>query len=99
MGSLTMDSLGLSGFMDRLRGLSTETFTGAAPFPHIAIDNAINPDVVSTIHKSFLEQPEASWDKSNDIGIEVKWRSNWKSEFDIPEPAREIVRFFNSGAF
>lgn len=97
--SYTIDSLGLGDFMKRFRGVPTEAFTGAAPFPHIAIDNAIDSDVVATVHKSFLDQPDASWDKSNDIGIEVKWRSNWKSEYDIPEPAREIVRFFNSGAF
>jgi Rps23 Pro-64 3,4-dihydroxylase Tpa1-like proline 4-hydroxylase len=98
-GGFLIDSLGLGGFLHRMRDIPTETFTQANPFPHIAIDNAINPDVVSTVHNSFMEQPETSWEKNNDIGIEVKWRSNWKSEYDIPEPAREIVRFFNSGAF
>ena len=93
------DNLGLGLFYERMKAIPTETFTGANPFPHIAVDDAIDPDVVSTVHKSFLAQPDASWDKSNDIGIEVKWRSNWKSEYDIPEPAREIVRFFNSGVF
>jgi hypothetical protein len=74
-------------------------FTAARPFPHAVFDKLFPDRVAREIHSLFARFPNDYWDKSNDEGIEVKWRSKWQSEFDIPEPARELVRFFNSGWF
>jgi hypothetical protein len=82
-----------------LRSTDPEAFTTAAPFPHIVYDGVVNADLVKEVHGLFRTLPDDYWEKSNDQGIEVKWRSSWKSEYDIPEQARELVRFFNSGEF
>jgi Rps23 Pro-64 3,4-dihydroxylase Tpa1-like proline 4-hydroxylase len=92
------DQLGLLKLLNRFDAMPTETFVGAQPFPHLVLDNAFEPEITDRIHRQFFSLPDTSWDKSND-GVEVKWRSNWKSEYDIPEPGREVVRFLNSGRF
>lgn len=94
----TEDELGLQKLLDRFDALSTDDFTKAAPFPYLVMDNAFEPGTTDTIHRQLPRLPDSNWDKSNDA-VEVKWRSNWKSEYDIPEPARELVRFLNSGQF
>lgn len=91
------DELGLLNALEQISKLEAAWFTEATPFPHIVIDNLFNPAVINQIHEILPKLPVDSWDKSNDQGVEVKWRSNWRSEYDIPEPAREVVRFLNSG--
>lgn len=85
--------------LDAFDATPTETFTGAAPFPHISFDGLFDPADIAHIHNGLRELPDDYWEKNNDQGIEVKWRSKWTSEYSIPEPAREIVRFLNSGIF
>ena len=89
---------GVDGLLRHLEAVTPQTFQDVAPFPHIVIDRAIDADVVRSLHGEVMKRPDGSWDKANDA-VEVKWRSNWQSEYDIPEPARELVRFFNSGLF
>ena len=99
IASSISDDLGLQRLFKRFAETATETFRNAAPFPHLVLEDAVRAQVVDTIHRQFPSLPADTWDVSNDIGIEVKSRSKWRSEYDIPEPAREIVRFLNSGAF
>lgn len=76
-----------------------ETFTGAHPFPYITFDGLFDDALIRTIHDQFRQLPDDYWEKNSDQGIEVKWRSAWRSEYDIPQPARELVQFLNSGVF
>lgn len=92
------DELGMQKMLSRFDAISPETFQHAAPFPHLVLDNVFQTALIEDIHGKLFTLPDSSWDKSNDP-VEVKWRSNWKSEYDIPEPAREMVRFLNSGQF
>lgn len=92
------DPLGLLGLAQRLGDISSETVTGAAPFSHLVVDSALPSEAIAEIHQTVCHRPSGAWEKSSDA-VEVKWRSNWQSEYDIPEPAREVVRFFNSGMF
>ncbi len=85
--------------LNRLQAVPAETFTGASPFPHIALDGLFPQATITDVHQRLFTLGDHYWEKNNDQGIEVKWRSKWKSEYDIPEPAREIVRFCNSGLF
>lgn len=82
--------------LDALEAIEPASFASASPFPHIVIDGVFDESLIDELHRVTLAHQ--CWDKSDDVGIEVKWRSNWRSEYDIPEPAREMVRFFNSGA-
>jgi Rps23 Pro-64 3,4-dihydroxylase Tpa1-like proline 4-hydroxylase len=45
-----------------------------------------------------LNDPE-KWDFSNDEDVEVKYRTNWTSEFDIPNGILPVVRVMNSALF
>lgn len=85
--------------LTRLVDTPSADFAESLPFPYITVDGSFDPKTVEEIHGLFYSLPDSYWQKNNDHGIEVKWRSDWKSEYDIPEPAREIVRFFNSGPF
>jgi Rps23 Pro-64 3,4-dihydroxylase Tpa1-like proline 4-hydroxylase len=95
----TLTEIPYKAVLDTFENIPTEQFTGAHPFPHIVLDGLFDGDTVKEIHKQFRELPSDYWQKNNDQGIEVKWRSNWSSEYDIPQPAREMVQFLNSGIF
>lgn len=93
------DQSDLLAVIDRLHRVPPASFSEARPFPHIVLDDLFPQREVSAIHNLFSTLDDHYWEKANDQGIEVKWRSNWRSEYDIPEPARELVRFLNSGIF
>ena len=95
-------SAGFNPFEDVLTAfdaIPSETFTQAEPFPHIVLDGLFDDGAIADIHEQLRTLPDDYWEKNNEQGIEVKWRSKWQSEYSIPEPAREIVRFLNSGVF
>jgi Rps23 Pro-64 3,4-dihydroxylase Tpa1-like proline 4-hydroxylase len=85
--------------LEEFAAIPAEQFSQAAPFPHIVLDGLFPDEQIHQAHDLLNALPDDYWEKTNDQGIEVKLRSKWTSEYDIPEPAREMVRFFNSGQF
>ena len=69
------------------------------PFPHFFIDNFFSDAFLNNIISSFPEVDSPTWDISNDPDIEVKMRSRWESEFDIPENIVDAIRIMNSSYF
>lgn len=69
------------------------------PFQHLIIDNFFSSKLANLCLKNFPLKNSSSWIASNDEGIEIKKRSNWKSEFDIPEGIVGAVRILNSSIF
>ena len=57
---------------------------GDLTFPHIELDGLFPDEQIRTLHEMFWKLPDDYWEKNSDHGIEVKWRSKWKSEYDIP---------------
>ncbi|QDC41236.1 2OG-Fe(II) oxygenase [Candidatus Methylopumilus universalis] len=49
--------------------------------------------------KNFPLLTGNDWEKAEDKDIEIKYRSNWSSEFDIPEGIINAVRIMNSSIF
>lgn len=96
---VALGTVPFQGVLDAIDHLPPTRFTEAAPFPHIVLDGLFASSDIDDIHQQLRTLPDSYWEKNNDQGIEVKWRSKWRSEFSIPEPAREIVRFLNSGVF
>lgn len=94
-----LDVIPFAKVLETMDATAPTKFTEAHPFPYIYFDGLFDPAMIDTIHRQFRDLPDDYWEKNNDQGIEVKWRSKWKSEYSIPEPAREIVRFLNSGIF
>ena len=66
------------------------------PFQHAVIDNFLSEGLAKAAMDSFPPLSDPSWDHSNDKGIEVKSRTTWKSEFDVPENIIDVIRIANS---
>jgi len=69
------------------------------PFKHIVIDDFFPEDFVNLLYEKFPKLDSGLWEVTNDIDIEIKHRSNWKSEFDIPDGLLPALRIFNSSIF
>ena len=67
-----------------------------SPFKHTVIDNFLNADLANKIMEAFPPLSDPCWEHSKDQGIEVKSRTKWKSEFDIPEDIIDVIRIVNS---
>jgi len=66
------------------------------PYKHIVVDNFFPEPLAYECLKSFPHVDDKSWEHQNDKDIEIKSRSNWKSEFDVPENIIDVVRILNS---
>jgi len=69
------------------------------PFKHLVIDNFFPDDIANACLKNFPATDSDYWDHANDSDIEVKYRTTWKSEFDIPDGIVGAVRIMNSSLF
>lgn len=69
------------------------------PYKHVVIDNFFEKELADLCLKSFPESNDPIWEKTADLDIEVKQRTNWKSEFDIPDGVVDAVRILNSSLF
>jgi len=65
------------------------------PYRHLILDNAFPDDFLEECLSEFPVPTDSSWERSSDLGIEVKLRSQWKSEFDIPAKIVDLVRILN----
>ena len=65
------------------------------PYQHIILDDFLEDSFIDIIHDSFPDLDNSQWEHSNDEG-EIKSRTNWTSEFDIPEGIVDAIRVFNS---
>ena len=54
------------------------------PFKHLYIDNFFDTNFANQLFENFPELDSELWERTNDPEIEVKMRSKWTSEFDIP---------------
>ena len=61
------------------------------PFKHLVIDNFFATKIANECLKNFPDTDSKTWVHSNDSDIEIKQRSNWESEFDIPEGIIEYL--------
>jgi Rps23 Pro-64 3,4-dihydroxylase Tpa1-like proline 4-hydroxylase len=69
------------------------------PYKHLIVDDFFDDELVSACLKNFPDTSDCSWEFSNDNDIEIKYRSNWQSEFDIPDGIVDAVRILNSSEF
>ena len=69
------------------------------PYQHFIIDNFLPTDLALKCLESFPAKTDSTWENTHDEDIEIKKRSDWKSEFDIPENIIDVVRILNSSLF
>ena len=87
--------LGLEKFKHAVSRHKT-AFDGARPYPHIALDD-LWPD--EHLRSVVAEFPDVWGDSRNDVGIQVKKRTNWQSEDDVGPATLELIQTLNSGKF
>ena len=68
----------------------------AVPFQHLVIDGVFSDSLLSSCLENFPAITDPSWEFSQIPGIEIKARTNWQSEFDIPEGIIDAIRVLNS---
>ena len=66
------------------------------PYKHLVVDNFLPDDLAKKCLENFPSLDDAIWEHENDEDIEVKSRTTWKSEFDIPDNIVDSVRILNS---
>jgi len=69
------------------------------PFKHIVIDDFFPEELADICLKNFPSTDQKKWDYSNDSDIEIKYRTTWESEFDVPDGIIDAVRVMNSSMF
>jgi hypothetical protein len=69
------------------------------PYKHLIIDNFFDYRLASACLKNFPPLESSTWEHANDADIEVKYRTTWQTEFDIPEGIVDAVRILNSSLF
>lgn len=84
--------------LDRFASTHSSSFARAIPFPHCYIDNFLDQKVFDSLSDEFSSETDPIWEVSNQIGIQVKLRSNWQTENDIRPTTQSVVHFLNSGA-
>jgi|TARA_Y100000389_G_C17440742_1_gene508397 Rps23 Pro-64 3,4-dihydroxylase Tpa1-like proline 4-hydroxylase len=69
------------------------------PYKHLVVDNFFDTKLINQCLKNFPNLLDKSWEFTNDKDIEVKYRSKWSSEFDIPEGIIDAIRIMNGADF
>ena len=69
------------------------------PYKHLVIDNFFDLKLINKCLKNFPNLNDNDWEFTNDKDIEIKYRSKWTSEFDIPEGIIDVVRIMNGADF
>lgn len=85
--------------LDRWIDSNGHTFREQQPFPHAVIDDVFDADVLREVLAEFPDPSDPVWDRAEDVGVQVKLRSNWQSDADMKPRTRELVHFLNSGVF
>ncbi len=66
------------------------------PFKHVVIDDFFPNEFAKILLEKFPDVNSPEWERTNDADIEIKLRTMWKSEFDIPDGIVDAVRVLNS---
>lgn len=69
------------------------------PFKHAVYDNFFPVEFANMLLDKFPDVNDDVWERTNDEDIEIKLRTKWQSEFDIPDGILDAVRVLNSSLF
>jgi Rps23 Pro-64 3,4-dihydroxylase Tpa1-like proline 4-hydroxylase len=83
----------------RIAGAHGEAAFFEEPYKHLVIDNALGLELADRCLQSFPALEDPIWERAHDEDIEIKYRTMWNSEFDIPEHIVDAVRIMNCSLF
>lgn len=67
------------------------------PFQHFIVDDFLPEWKARGVVEEISEN--SKWDIREDSGVQVKWRSNWESDDDVPVVSMSVIQYLNSGDF
>lgn len=74
-------------------------FQSAKPYNHIYIDDFFNQQKLEVVLDELNNENFETWDKRDHKDVQIKWRSNWQRDEDVPPTTYNLVQFLNSGNF
>lgn len=77
----------------------SKEFRNGEPFQHIVIDNFLNQEVAEQLLFDLENDNFDNWDKRDHDKIQIKWRSDWKEDSDVPPFTLSLIHFLNGGTF
>lgn len=77
----------------------SKEFQESQPFQHIIIENFFNTEIAENLLEDLENDDHSKWDKRDHDKIQIKWRSDWKDDSDVPEKTLSVIHFLNSGTF
>ncbi len=83
----------------KIKSIRNTSYFNETPFQHFFIDEFFDELFANKLLNSFPDLDSPDWERSNDPEIEIKMRSQWKSEFDCPEGISDAIRIMNSAPF
>ena len=84
---------------DRFIETDGHKFRENQPFPHIYVDDLFPEEVIDYVLNEFPTANDPIWEITEVEDIQIKLRTDWKSESDMAPSARNLIHFLNSGAF
>ena len=84
---------------NKIKNIRNTSYFNENPFQHFFIDDFFDEVFANKLLNSFPNLDSPDWERSNDPEIEIKMRSQWKSEFDCPEGISDAIRIMNSAPF
>jgi Rps23 Pro-64 3,4-dihydroxylase Tpa1-like proline 4-hydroxylase len=73
-----------------------ERYRTAVPYPHVVIEDFLNPDLLSEVAREFAEMDHSGW-RHTDGAHERKWSSEDERRF--PPTTHALISYLNSGPF
>ena len=89
-------------FLDRFERFAEQNhdaFRDAVPFPNAVADKLFDERLIERILREYPERNAEIWQRYDDSDIQIKVRTKWASDSDIPDDIREVVRTLNGGRF
>jgi Rps23 Pro-64 3,4-dihydroxylase Tpa1-like proline 4-hydroxylase len=77
----------------------SNSFQNADPFQHIVVDNFLKTEIADKLLLDLENDNFDNWDKRDHDKIQIKWRSDWKDDSDVPEHTLSVINFLNGGTF
>ncbi len=77
----------------------SKSFQNSEPFQHIVIDNFLKEEIANKLLSDLENDNFDKWDKRDHDKIQIKWRSDWKDDSDVPEHTLSVINFLNGGTF
>lgn len=84
---------------EKIRNAVSEGNFFTEPFKHFHVDNFLPVELANLCIEAFPPLEDKIWEFSHIKDIEVKYRTKWESEFDIPDNIIYAIRILNSSLF